>query len=500
MENPAEEIFKLWPTQLNRNVFASIMRAGSRAKVEQAHPLVRRKYQRHPDPRSPLVEAYLFFSRRIEAWVTESISTSQQSEEDRALALLGTLQQDFCVVEIALSDGDDSQEIFYSLNSQGQPLSQSDLLRSLVFMRAEKEKEDRDALFADYWNIFETDFWSTEIKRGGRTYSRLDLALRHFLTVKKGTLIDARRVNEEYRRWIAGAPAPYPSVRAELADFCRYADVIRAFEGVSPGTKSTAIARILHDLDISTAIPVVLFLNLEADLSEEQLRSCFAVLESFIVRRAFNGDETKEYNKLFVEVVSSLRGRRGTDVQPTLEAKLLSGGGTTRAWPTNEQIVERALTATIYERQKQAMLRLILERLELRMRGKKSEGDEIPTGLQIEHVMPQNWYANWPINGTNVSSLHASYPVALDAEQPSLADAIRVRNASVNTLGNLTLVNRYLNPAASNGGFELKRAEYAHSVLRLNRYFDGCTEWNETAIRERSRALGELITVIWPRP
>src|SRR5208283_2274648 len=129
----------------------------------------------------------------------------------------------------------------------------------LVFMRAEKEKEDRDALFADYWNIFETDFWSTEIKRGGRTYSRLDLALRHFLTVKKGTLIDARRVNEEYRRWIAGAPAPYPSVRAELADFCRYADVIRAFEGVSPGTKSTAIARILHDLDISTAIPVVLF-------------------------------------------------------------------------------------------------------------------------------------------------------------------------------------------------------------------------------------------------
>lgn len=47
--------------------------------------------------------------------------------------------------------GDDSQEIFYSLNSQGKPLSQSDLLRSLIFMRAEKEKVNRDAIFAEFW-------------------------------------------------------------------------------------------------------------------------------------------------------------------------------------------------------------------------------------------------------------------------------------------------------------------------------------------------------------
>jgi uncharacterized protein with ParB-like and HNH nuclease domain len=499
MENPEEEILKLWPTQLNRAVFGNIIRAGSRADVEKAYPLVRRKYQRQPDPRSPLVDAYLFFSREIDAWISNPIGTAGKPE-DRAFALLQALQQDFCVVEIALSSGDDSQEIFYSLNSQGRPLSQSDLLRSLIFMRAEKEREDRDALFADYWNIFETPFWSTEVKRGGRTYSRLDLALRHFLTVKTGSLIDARRVNEEYRRWIARVPAPFPSVRAELADFCRYSEVIKAFEGIPAGAKSTNIARILHDLDISTAIPLVLFLSLEASLSEEQLLACFSVLEAFVVRRAFNGDETKEYNKLFVEVVSSLLGRSGAEVKPALEAKLLSGGGTTRAWPTNDEIVERALSASIYEAQKQPMLRLIFERLELRMRGKKSEDEEIPTNLQIEHVMPQSWYAHWPINGNLVSSYHAAFPSALDEKQLDLANAIRARNSVINTLGNLTLLNRYLNPAASNGSFELKRSEYAHSVLRLNRYFDGRSEWNEAAIRERGRVLGEMITAIWLRP
>jgi hypothetical protein len=228
--------------------------------------------------------------------------------------------------------------------------------------------------------------------------------------------------------------------------------------------------------------------------------ACFSVLEAFVVRRAFNGDETKEYNKLFVEVVSSLLGRSGAEVKPALEAKLLSGGGTTRAWPTNDEIVERALSASIYEAQKQPMLRLIFERLELRMRGKKSEDEEIPTNLQIEHVMPQSWYAHWPINGNLVSSYHAAFPSALDEKQLDLANAIRARNSVINTLGNLTLLNRYLNPAASNGSFELKRSEYAHSVLRLNRYFDGRSEWNEAAIRERGRVLGEMITAIWLRP
>jgi hypothetical protein len=500
MENPDEEIFKLWPTQLNRSVFASIIQAGSAETVAATYPLIRRKYARKFDLRSPLVEAYLYFYREIAAWVEGATDADEPAQEGRAVTLLQALQQDFCVVEIALSDGDDSQEIFYSLNSQGRPLSQSDLLRSLIFMRAEKEKADRDQLFTDYWSKFETSFWSFEVKRGGRTYSRLDLALRHFLTAKTGALVDARRVNEEYKRWIAGTPPPYSSVRDELEDFCRYADAIVDFEGVPIGAKSTDIARILRDLEISTAIPLVLFLKLEAKLTSSQLYDCFKVLESFVVRRAINADETKEYNKLFVEIVATLRGQAPEHMKDALVGKLLLGRGTTRAWPTDEQILERALTATMYEQRRQPLLRILLERLELELRGKKSEDREIAPGLQVEHVMPQGWYTHWPINGDLIPAYNAIYPWAYDSEQPELAEAIRARNASVNRLGNLTLLNEYANPAASNGDFDLKRKEYAHSVLRLNRYFDAQPQWDEHAIRERGRLLGEQLIKIWPRP
>jgi hypothetical protein len=81
-----------------------------------------------------------------------------------------------------------------------------------------------------------------------------------------------------------------------------------------------------------------------------------------------------------------------------------------------------------------------------------------------------------------------------------LAEPIRMRNNQLQTLGNLTLLNKYLNPAASNGSFDMKRVEYKNSVLRLNRYFDSVTAWEEEAIVQRGKLLGELFCKVWPRP
>lgn len=495
MENPEEEVFKLWPTQLNRQVFSDVVTAGSRDAVEAAYPLIRLKYRRKPEPRSLLVEAYLYFYEQLEKWV---FGDGEISAEKRAFALLQAIQNDFCVVEISLSEGDDSQEIFYSLNSQGRPLSQSDLLRSLIFMRAEKEEVDRDQLFADFWGAFETPFWNGEVKRGGRTYTQLDLALRHFLTAKTGQLIDARRVNEEYKLWITGNPPPYASVREELADFTLYAEAFKRLEGQQPGARCTDTGRVIRDFDVTTAVPLALFLELEAELESAERETCETLLQSFIVRRALMNEETKEYNKLFVEIVGALRGLKGSVVVSALEQKLLAGGGSTRHWPTDEQVIERVLTSAIYGQIRPSGLRVILERLELFFRGKKSETKDISPQLQIEHVMPRSWSKNWKLDGREVSDYHRMYPYMLDDEP--LVEAIRTRNVLVDSLGNLTLVNEYLNPAASNGGLTLKLEEYRHSVLRLNRYFDNKSEWDEAAIRRRGRFLAEAFCKLYPRP
>ena len=55
------EVFKVWPTNADRKVFEQVLTAGSVAEVEKRFPLVRRKFQRKPDPRPHLAEAYLYF-------------------------------------------------------------------------------------------------------------------------------------------------------------------------------------------------------------------------------------------------------------------------------------------------------------------------------------------------------------------------------------------------------------------------------------------------------
>lgn len=500
MEHPEEEVFKLWPTTLNREVFRNILSAGSQSEVLAKYPLIYLPRKRKPEPRSNLVEAYLYFAATIEAWVASTATAASKTPEEAAFALLQALQQDFCVVEIALSEGDDSQEIFYSLNSQGRPLSQSDLLRSLIFMRAEKERLNRDEIFKEYWEKFETAFWSTEVKRGGRSYSRLDLGLRYFLMAKTGQMVDARRVNEEYRRWVSANPPRYASVKEELADFAKHGEAYQRYESATPSAlPSTDLRRALMDFDVSTALPLILFLELEAGLDAEQMTDCLSAVESFIARRVLTGEETKEYNKFFVDVVGSLQGLRESTVLPALQKKLLSGGGTTRHWPTDVAVIEKAISRPVFKELKTPALRLILERLEIYLRTKKTENTEIPAGLQIEHVLPQKWAAHWPLRGQLIPANVVDAPYLAKDELAELGEAIRLRNTTLQTLGNLTLLNKYLNPAASNASFEVKLIEYKNSVLRLNRHFEPESTWTEESIALRGKLLGEAICKIWPR-
>jgi hypothetical protein len=505
MEHPEQEVFKLWPTTLNRAIFTSVLQAGSSAEVAKRHPLVYVGRKRKPEPRSNLVEAYLYFAGKIAHWIESTATDSSKSEEVVAFALLQALQEDFSVVEIVLSEGDDSQEIFYSLNSQGRPLSQSDLLRSLIFMRAEKEKQNRDQIFDDYWSKFETPFWSEDVRRGGRTYSRLDLGLRFFLMAKSGRMIDARRVNEEYRQWISVRPPRYPSVREELADFVKHGDIYASYESPQARSfQSTDLRRLLADFEVSTVLPLVMYLEGEAGLDAAQLSECLRIVESFIARRVFVDDENREYNLFFVEVVGTLLGKTGTAVAPALRAKLLAGGGGTRRWPTDQDVIEHAINKPVYDKLKTPALRLILERLELSLRNKKTEKMEVELGLQIEHVMPVRWWTHWSVQGKKIPAALGEYPSYYadrpeHAEFKDLVEQIRQRNSTVHMIGNLSLVNGYLNPAGGNAGFDVKLGEYRNSVLRLNRYFSEFKSWDENAIAIRSKLLGEAICAIWPR-
>lgn len=117
----------------------------------------------------------------------------------------------------------------------------------------------------------------------------------------------------------------------------------------------------------------------------------------------------------------------------------------------------------------------------------------IRSALTVEHIMPQKWQDNWPI------------PEARRFSDPNLdphvAALIRAREASVNVLGNLTLITQALNSTVSNGPFSVKMpALKASTALALNRELHDYEDWDEDTIQERGASLLETAKSIWAAP
>ncbi|HEU4831040.1 MAG TPA: DUF262 domain-containing protein, partial [Candidatus Saccharimonadales bacterium] len=392
MERPEEEQYKLWPTLVNRSAFCQIVTAGSPQRVRELFPIIRLYRKRKPEPREKLAEAYEFFFDKLK----DICSTCESSEaaNDLLITVLGVLRDDFTVVEIILGENDDSQEIFNSLNARGKPLSQSDLLRSYIFMRAEKNETDRDHLYENYWSHFENTWWDEETRRGSQTSSRLDTLTRTLLSSKLGSSIDVRRVHSSYTGWIEN-DAPYKNLQDELHEFKTYGVYFQQLNGKTDGPLSMFGHR-MQKWETTTVFPLAIYLAAETLLSPQELSEAFTLIESFVVRRAVCGLQNKEYNKFFIEVIARLR-KASTTVQALREI-LSASESETRRFPTDTEFASAWRTEPLYNRLKSGQLTLIFRQLEAEMRSNRAEATPIPY-VSVEHIMPQEWTESYQLAG-----------------------------------------------------------------------------------------------------
>ena len=89
--------------------------------------------------------------------------------------------------------------------------------------------------------------------------------------------------------------------------------------------------------------------------------------------------------------------------------------------------------------------------------------------------------------------------LSADAKDPR-AIATRIRNAVLQTIGNLTILSQALNSAASNSAWTVKKPELLrHSLLPINQQLQDKVAWDEDAITARSEALFQRAIKLWPR-
>jgi hypothetical protein len=444
-----------------------------------------------------MIECYLYFYDQMQDFLkTEDVDYSAAKKLNSLYEVLrGSLQ----VVTVELEGNDDPQVIFETLNARGQPLLPSDLLRNFVFWRAAQNKEPAEQLYEKYWVAFDDEFWRTLEKQGRLLRPRCDLFLQHYLSFKCREEINIGHLFAEYKFWITTAK-PFPKVEAELGEMARHREFFRRLIVPDPDTPLGRLAQVLQTLDIRTIYPLLLGL-LDRQLPEDVLNDILTDLESYVVRRAVCGLTTKNYNRLFLAILSKLPN--GSFTRSAFRTILLELRGDTSVWPRDEAFRAAWLDNPLYDNMGGGRVECLLRAIEGHIHTTKQEVVDIRSSLTVEHVLPESWIEHWPLqSGRSGMAFWDRYRMSADdatVEQKADAEASSARDRIVHSIGNLTLLTQPLNSSVSNGPYTEKRPEVIkQSRLALNAYFQDVPEWDEMRIRERGEKLFESAKAIWP--
>lgn len=421
-----DEQFKLLPTQDDRRAFRTVIDGGTAAHGR-------------------LYTCYEFYRARL------SRLTPQELERVH-LAIVDRLS----VVSITCDERDNPHLIFESLNAKGEKLTPADLIRNYLLMKV--HVNDQERLYTLYWLPIQQAFGEG-----------LTEFVRHYL-MKGGKILTTADVYFELKDRLASAtPA---ETELLLKDMHRHGQYYERFVDPSSeldGDVGERLAR-LASLKMTVVYPFLLRIFDAYDdgsLTRGQLLEALDVLESFLIRRSICNMPTNQLRRMMPPVFDAAGGACPTFIDG-LRVEL---GG--RRCPDDAAFADALATEPLYaSAEKNARLRLILERLESSFRHKEPAAFAAAT---IEHVLPQTLTDEWR------SDLGDS-----DGDQTQ---------ALLHTLGNLTLTG--YNPELSNLPFCKKKAVLAGSHFELNREISAMTHWTLDAVRKRGQSLAQRALNIW---
>lgn len=502
MRNKEVERFKLWPTFRDQAHFIQSLNVDNVDDLRKVfsdsftlHGTLRKHFS-HP----PSLEALWFFSGNFIKWIRSEGHSLQQNAE----ALIEAVMADLKLVSISLEAEDDAQIIFETLNGRGAELHATDLIRNYIFMRAEHDGINAATLYENNWKPFEDSYWTEKQRRGRINKPRLEWLIHATLQAEKQREVDLSRLYNEYRDYVTkSSPSHRADQQVELLN--RYALQYKELIGGLGTTPIACLGRRISAYDVTTIYPLALLISV-ADISDAEKTTMYNDLVSYVVRRAVCGLTPKNYNNVFMNVVRHLAKTGISSIE--LRSTLNSLNGEASRWPTDSEFLNACTSARLYPGRLDAQkMRSMLTELEGELRRSvKTEEPVVPNlcSLDIDHLMPQNWYSHWPLeNGhtvTNSDATSVNQIVLAGAELTHEQQLVWKRQQAIATLGNLTLLNLSVNRSAQHSAFLKKRdGLITHTSLRLNVPLIAMDKWDEEQILARSELLGNAALRMWAK-
>jgi len=402
--------------------------------------------------------AYDFFTKQITA----------SESGDHIAGIFEAVTTRLSFVTITLFD-ENPFEIFETLNAEGVPLQEADLIRNYMFLKV--GLKDQDSFELKHWHPFESLF---EPEGDDPAISVTDF-YRDFL-MRKGDYIRKNEVYEAFKRTIDSLQKPPEELMQQLVRYGRLYLFIRRPLSAPLAVRNEM--KKLHRLGMTTANPLVLHLldlNSSKIVSDGTVNECLRAIEAFIIRRSITGARTRGYGDQFPAAILELDQ---SNILNSL-AKYLEKIG----WPSDEMFAKELQGFSIYTREINIAQLLLLGIEEAEGHKEAVDVDALldKRKIQLEHIMPQTISEDekgdsWKeMLGPNWKSIHESL---------------------LHVLGNLTLTG--YNAELSNEPFEHKKNEFKGSNLSLNKYFLDIDTWDQKQIEKRGEILAQRACSLWP--
>ena len=355
-----------------------------------------------------------------------------------------TIKSNVQFVCIDLTEGEDEQQIFDTINSLGVRLTTAELLKNYFFNR------ENEQAFKECWeDVFEPtaekkSFWDQEVVTGRIKRTLIDLFFDAFLQIMVQD--KARCVTAEDKLYYSRTSNLFQSYKDFISRYCdggkdevlnamnAYAAVFESTfdptccdRNVPPAPSTERMNVLIFGLKNSTLIPYVLYVRKSVESPDEQAK-VFATLESYIVRRMLVRATTKNYNRLFTSLILN-EVKDAEALRKALEAN----DEATTYMPGDAEVRAAFEESCLYNLQSKGVLYLLESAIRPGMSSTALLGFNQYT---LEHMMPKKWRNKWG---------------ALDEE------AATRRDRKLLTLGNLAIITHSLNASIRDADWTTKK-------------------------------------------
>ena len=370
------------------------------------------------------------------------------------------------IVYISLDKTDNAQQIFESINSKGEGLRVSDLIRNFILMNKDDVTQTR--LCKNYWKEIERNINFDNAK--------LEAFFRFYISTKNFALSSKNRLYADFIIYWENAKEKYTDEEI-LADILRFSNLYYRLY-ISKKTTHKKEIDILRKIQSEMPVPLLLGLfelqNSEK-ITELQFLECVQIINTYLIRRHMCNLDTSAISRFFPPVLKDVLDKCKNDynnISVVLKYYLINQTRQKSSYMPDDNEV----TASLKKNNAYVLshTRTFFEVIEDENKIKIDKSN-----LTIEHIMPQTPTDYW----RNLSKTKS------DEEYAKL----------VNLIGNLTFADKSTNSSIGQSDFDEKKKRLEEvGKIDLSKDIFTKPQWGEKEINDRTANLTRKFIKTFP--